>query len=128
MNVDHARAGQDVRPYPVNINYFEQVMKRAEEYARAGRRGFQEAGLRAARVREPRLMRALEDLAEQVDKLAEAQHGRTVRDPGRAFAERAWPSVASFYREAYRVADEGRPEPGLAHYYGVGALLAGLVD
>lgn len=112
------------RAYSVDINVIERALKRSQELVQRKVVGHQEAGLRAARARDPRMMLALEDIAEQLDRAVESQHGRTLRGVSTSYADRTWPTLATMFREAYRTADAGNPEAGLIGCYGAAAVLS----
>lgn len=106
------------------------TVERAHAMAIAGQRRqaihFCEAGMRIARSKHPDMLRALDQAAEVMDSTAESQTGRTRRDPGANRGEKAFPTEAALWREAYRLADKGEPLQHFAWIYAAAAWLAGL--
>lgn len=91
--------------------------------------GVAEAGLRAARRQDPKLLKALDKMANILDAEAESQMGRTIRDTGTPFSERILPTEAQLVREAYVACDERPEDPNLANFswlFGAAAVVAGL--
>lgn len=86
-----------------------------------------EQGIRLARARDPRMLAALERTAEVMDKLAESQVGRTIRDPGLEFAMKKTPTQTQIAREAYLTADRGDPAPTFGLVYAAVAKMAHLI-
>ena len=91
----------------MNRRKVEEAYRRAMKARERGEWSTLAPGLRAARSRNPRLLLALEKIAETLDSMGEAQWGRTRRDPGTPFGHRALPTVCNAFREAYRAADAG---------------------
>lgn len=87
-----------------------------------------EQGIRLARARNPRMMAALERMAEVMDQIAEEQVGRTLRDPGLAFALKVTPTQTQIAREAYVTADRGDPVPAFGLVYAAAAKMGHLTD
>ena len=85
---------------------------------------FANAGMRAARERDPRLLKALEKAAEVVTKMDENQRGRT-RRATEHFSEAGETTETQLFREAYRMADQGTPIVNLKWIYGAAAWLCG---
>lgn len=88
---------------------------------------FTEVGMRAARARDPRLLKALERMAESTSKLEENQMGRMKRDAGSTFGESRGTTEHQLCREAYRMVDQGTPVPHLCYIYGSAAWLCGYI-
>jgi hypothetical protein len=88
-------------------------------------RGFAETGMRAARARDPKLLKALERMAESTYKLQEAQLGRSMRSPDATFGESKGTTEHQLVREAYRMADIGTPLENFMWVYGAAAWLCG---
>jgi hypothetical protein len=86
-------------------------------------------GLRAARDRNPKLLKTLEAMAEATDKAEENQRGRTRRGMSTTHADKAKATEVSLCREAYKAVDSNN-QPVMGHfqfiYYGA-ACVAGLV-
>lgn len=98
--------------------------KRAQE---RGWQSFADTGYRAAIAKDPKLLKALEAMAEVTGRLQEAQMGRTMRDPSSTFGESRGTTEHQLCREAYRLADEGRPIRNFEWIYGAAAWLCGYV-
>lgn len=95
----------------------ESIQRRVAAFSRDNDLGAAERGLRAARARDPMFLRALEQVAETVGKLSEAQYGETRRSKHTDFSHRAEATVVSMWREAYRLADAGIYEVQFGYYY-----------
>ena len=70
---------------------------------RAQRTGLFQAGMRAARARDPLLMKTLDASAEILQQISAEQQGNNTLDGG----DRIDATEFSLWREAYRTADEG---------------------
>jgi hypothetical protein len=112
---------------PVDARTVEQAYYRASRAQKEQRLSFCETGQRLARMRHPDLLRTLERGAEVLDKMAEQQLGQTLRSSSSSTSERARPTEASLWREAYRFADKGEPLAQFGWIYGAAGWLAGLV-
>lgn len=108
----------------VNRTTVEQAHGRAQEAFARGRQSFAECGWRAAKARDPKLLKALERGAEIIGQMAEEQQGRTRRSTSNA-GQAVEHTEAQLWREAYRACDEGRPIRPFEWIYGAAALLAG---
>jgi len=88
---------------------------------------FADTGWRAARARDSKLLKALERGAEIVDKMSEAQFGRTMRtsDEDEKHKYEKGTTESQLWREAYRLCDEGNPIRNFEWIYGAAALLCG---
>jgi hypothetical protein len=96
--------------------------------AKRGDRNLGMQGLRAARAKDPKVMRVLEALAEATDKRDEELRGRTKRDTGTAWSRKHSAQEVAFCREAYNAADEGRADMDrLQFIYGAAAAAAGVI-
>ena len=84
--------------------------------------GFAEKGMRAARARDPHLMKALEGGAEVLLKLSREQLGTNYMVAG----ERLDATEHSLWREAYVQADDGAAMIQFKWIYGAAAELAGI--
>lgn len=89
------------------------------------RQGFADTGYRAAKLKDPKLLKALERMAESTGKLQDRQLGRTIRDPGSTFAQSRGTTEHQLCREAYRMADSGTPHRAFEWIYGAAAFLCG---
>jgi hypothetical protein len=82
------------------------------------------AGMRAAKARDPHLLKALEGGAEILYRMNDRQQGaRGFRMNG----HRIDTTELQMWREAYRLCDEGEPILALQWIYAAGAVLAGLI-
>lgn len=97
----------------------------AKKMLEARNEGWAQIGLRAAKARDPRLLKALEKMAEHTDAAQEAQMGRTMRDAGSTFGESRGTTEHQLCREAYRMVDEGTPLANFQWIYGAAAWLCG---
>lgn len=86
---------------------------------------FADVGLRAARARDPKMLKIMEKAAEYVTRLAENQNGRTRRSTAN-YGEKAEFTEVGLWREAYKAMDEGRAMYEFQWIYGAGAWLANL--
>jgi hypothetical protein len=84
--------------------------------------GFAEKGMRAARARDPHMMKALEGGAEMLLKISREQLGSNYVVAG----VRLDATEHSIWREAYVQADRGAPLVQFRWIYGAAAELAGL--
>lgn len=89
--------------------------------------GFAEAGMRAARAKDPKFMQALEAMAETTYQLQEQQMGRVMRDTASTYGESRGTTEHQLCREAYRMADQGTPLEHFAWIYGSAAFLCGYI-
>ncbi len=97
----------------------------AIRYQQEGRQSFADVGLRAARARDPKLLKALEKGAELIGKASEAQMGFTRRGIDVPFAHTKEHTESQLWREAYRMVDQGTPIANFQWIYGSAAYLAG---
>jgi hypothetical protein len=88
---------------------------------------FAAIGMRAAKARDPKLLVALEAMAETTGKMQEEQIGRLMRSPDSTFAESKGTTEHQLCREAYRMVDQGTPIENFAWIYGAAAYMAGYV-
>lgn len=86
-----------------------------------------EAGLRAARARDDRLLVVLEKGAEFITKMSEEQFGRFQRDPSTEDRYKAQVSEAALWQKAYEFADKGEPLFELQWVYGAAAIHCGYI-
>lgn len=86
---------------------------------------FGQIGMRAAKARDPKLLKALEKATEIITKQSEDQFGRTRRDPGTEFRFTIEPTEVQLWREAYTFADKGEPLVQFEWIYGAAAWLCG---
>lgn len=87
--------------------------------------GFADTGFRAAVKRDPKLLLALEAMAEVTGQMQEEQIGRLMRSPDATFGETKGTTEHQLCREAYRMADAGTPLRNFEWIYGAAAYLCG---
>lgn len=115
-------------PREITPESVEQAHRFATLWQKAGRYGAAQIGLRAARAKDPVLMRVLDQSAEVLQRMQESQVGQTRRQ-GQTEGEKVDLTEFSLWREAYRMADEGHATT-MGHFqwiYAGAAWLAGLV-
>jgi len=105
--------------------FVEHAYRRSKQASEKHNQHFAACGMRAAKARDPKLIKALERGAEILDKMTEDQYGRTMRDPSATHGETKGTTEAGLWREAYRMVDEGTPIPQLQWIYGAAAVLCG---
>jgi hypothetical protein len=103
----------------------EEAYRQAILAQRMGRQSFADAGYRAAVAKDAKLLKALEAMAEVTGKMQEDQMGRTMRDPAAIYSHTKGTTEHQLCREAYRLADEGRPIRNFEWIYGGAAWLCG---
>jgi hypothetical protein len=89
---------------------------------------FADVGWRAAKDRDPRLLKVLECAASIVSKIDEQQRGQTRRGSDVAYAESVETTVTQLFRGAYETVDKGTPVRALEWIYGAAALMCGYLD
>ena len=99
----------------------------AQRYQMERRQSLADAAMRAARARDPKLLKALEKGAEIVGKMSEAQMGRTRRGIDVPFSHTKEHTESQLWREAYRMVDQGTPIENFCWVYLAGCLVAGIV-
>ena len=98
------------------------------ERARASDRQIVAAtGMRAAKARDGKLLKILDQAANLMDKAAESQQGRTRRS-SEIEGERVEYTEVQLVKRAYEFADKGEPLAQLCWIYGAAALAAGYVS
>lgn len=118
-------AGVEI-PEWITESTVETAYRRALQAQAVRRQGFAERGMRAARARDSRLLKALEGAAEVLHAMQERQMGRTMRDASTPYGQRVDLTEYSLWREAYRMCDQGTPTRHFEWIYGAAAELAGL--
>ena len=108
-------------PEWVNATTVERAHAKALQAQRLQALGFAEKGMRAARARDPHLMKALEGGAEVLLKLSERQLGKNYSVAG----VRIDATEHQLWREAFVHADKGEPLIHFRWIYGAAAELAG---
>ena len=106
---------------PARVEYAYGLVQQAQVM---GRQSWADTGMRAARARDPKLLKALEKGAEIIGKMSEAQMGQTRRST-EIFSHTKEHTVSQLWREAYRLADEGKPIENLCWIYAAAAWLCG---
>jgi len=110
-------------PEWINEATVEEAYRRAIRAQQGRRERIAALGLRAARERDARILKALEGGAEILRRMSERQlgvHGLDV-------AGRRVPATEyQLWRNAYTTADAGTPEANYAWIYAAAAILAGL--
>lgn len=110
-------------PEWINEATVEEAYRRASRAQQARRESLARTGLRAARDRNPLLMKALEGGAEVLRRMSERQLGASGLDVG---GRRVPATEFQLWRNAYTTADAGDPEQNYEWIYGAAAILAGL--
>lgn len=88
---------------------------------------FADMGMKKARERDPRMLKALEKMAEFTGAAQENQVGQTIRSTHATFGETRGTTEHQLCREAYKACDQGQPIPHLEWIYGSAAWLCGYV-
>lgn len=109
----------------VNRAKLEHAHSLALRYQEQGKQSFADTGWRAARARDPKLLKALERGAEILDAMTDEQHGRTIRSVNAIYGETKGTTEAQLWREAYRLCDAGSPIRNFEWIYGAAAWLCG---
>lgn len=109
----------------LSLGRVEEAHRQALLQQERGNQNFADTGFRAARARDSKLLKVLEESANIIDRLQEEQLGRTMRSTGSTFAESKGTTEAQMWREAYRLCDEGNPIRNFEWIYGAAAWLAG---
>lgn len=115
-------------PNFVTARAAERAYGRAMEMLKTRDHDMATIGMRAARDRNPRIMAALDQVAEHVVKIGEEQFGRTRRttfDRG-DLPRVVEPTEAALWRQAYEWADKGEPLEQFMWIYAAAAEVAGL--
>ena len=86
---------------------------------------FADIGYRAAVARDPKLLKALERMAEVTGAMQEKQMGQAMRGIGTSYAESRGTTEHQLCREAYRMCDQGTPLRNFEWVYGAAAWLCG---
>lgn len=98
---------------------------RGNDFERERSESFANTGMRAARARDPRMLKVLEIAASLLDKAQDDQLGRTMRSQSATHAETFGTTEAQLWRESYRLMDEGQPIENFKWIYGAAAWLCG---
>ena len=103
----------------------EEAYRQANKAQAAGWGQFANVGYRAVVAKDAKVMKALEAMAEVTGKMQEAQMGRTMRDASTGLGIKNGTTEHGMCREAFRLADEGKPMREFEWIYGAAAWLAG---
>lgn len=98
----------------------------ANQMFHARAQGWADIGLRAARARDPKLLKALEKMAEHATQMDDDQRGQTRRSSSTEFKDQRYTTVTQMCQAAYKMVDQGTPVPHLQWIYAGAAWLAGL--
>ena len=116
-------------PSFINHELLEASMKEYERrYNDGSWDAWTEVGMRAARKRDDRLLKALEKGAELLDQLTELQYGqfrRSSRWDHDEIGNRCEPMDTQAWKQAYEWCDKGEPLGYLAPVYGMAAWMLG---
>lgn len=110
-------------PEWINESTVEEAYRRASRAQQYRKESLATLGMRAARQRDGRLMKALEGGAEILRRMSERQLGSSGLDVG---GRRVPATEFQLWRNAYETADRGTPEGNYQWIYGAAAILAGL--
>jgi hypothetical protein len=113
-------------PYPITRKTVEDAYRMGKIAQRDGNARFVLVGRRAAKARDPKLLLALQKGAAVLQKMTEEQAGQHGFDVG---GQRVQHTEFQIWKNAYAAVDAGRSEDErqYMHFYGMAALLAGLV-
>jgi len=106
----------------------EWAYRRAMEAQHYRKQSFADVGWRAAKERDPRLLKVLECSANIISQMDEEQRGQTRRGSDVAFAESVETTVTQLFKGAYETVDRGDPSRALEWIYGAAALMCGYLD
>lgn len=111
-------------PEWINAETVERAWRRMMIAREKGQQKYAVIGMRAARDRNPRLLRALEGMLENMYKLDEAQRGFTRRFEERE-DHRIMSTEVNLVRAAYETLDKGNPLENFEWIYGAAADICG---
>lgn len=102
------------------------AFNRARKEQAEGNYAWANIGMRAAKARDPKLLKALDLAANAMYAEEERQRGHSMRTTD-VHAEARYSTYTQMWRESYRMVDEGKAGevPHLMWMYGAGAFLAG---
>lgn len=112
---------------PVDFRRVEQSYRLTKEWRFQGHDNIARAAMRAARARDPKLLKALDQAANVMALEHERQMGETQRRASIDFVDQTMPVEVQMFREAYVCADRGEPSENLMWIYAAGAWLAGIL-
>ena len=105
---------------------WEYAWKRMQRAREADRMDIAAVGMRAARSRDPKLLKVLEQAANLMDAACEAQMGRT-RRAAEIEGFKIEPTEVQLVKEAYRMVDQGTPIQNFCWIYATAAIVLGYV-
>jgi hypothetical protein len=105
----------------------EKAYRLTKEWRATGHDNLAALGMRAARSRDPKLLKAMEQATEILVAENERQLGEYQRQASTDFSQKVIPTEVQMFREAYSALDRGTPEPALCWMYAAGAWLAGFI-
>jgi hypothetical protein len=111
-------------PEWVNERTIEMAYREAQRAQESRQERVAAAGMRAAKARDPKLLKALEGGAETLRKMSERQLGVSGMDVG---GIRVQATEYQLWRNAYTTVDSGQPHEAYAWIYGAAAVLCGFV-
>jgi hypothetical protein len=116
---------QDLFKTTLTPGRVEYAYGRCIEAQHSRNQSFADTGYRAALAGDRKLLLALEAMAECTLKLQEDQMGRLMRSPDATHGETRGTTQHQLCREAFRLAEEGRPIRNFEWIYGAAAWLCG---
>ena len=108
----------------VTLKSVEYAYGRAIREQKKNNTAFAEIGLRAARMRDPKLLMVLDKAANLLIKEDDNQRGQT-RMQSEIESERRYTTETQLWREAYKMVDQGTPIENLVWIYAAAAFLCG---
>lgn len=109
-------------PEWVNRKTVETAYRIAKTAQESRRESIAAIGMRAARARDPRLLRALEGGATILQRMSEEQFGSRGMDVGGLYIEA---TELQLWKNAYTTVDSGQPSLAYQWIYGAAAVLCG---
>jgi hypothetical protein len=113
-------------PEWIDRHSVERAYTRAQQALERRDHAYSNVGMRAARDRNPKLLKVLEQGANILDLLAEAQFGRYRRGIDIPYSHTVVPTEVQLWSKAFEFADKGEPLEHFCWIYGCAAELAGL--
>jgi len=106
---------------PQSVEY---AYRRCQVEMKRGNENFADVGMKAAKARDPKLLKVLDLCANVMINLEENQRRDSMRT-SLIESEKIYTTETQMFREAYRMCDEGTPLINFRWIYGAAALLAG---
>ena len=110
-------------PEWINESTVENAYRLCRLAQRTRQQSFANAGMRAAKARDPRILKALDGGSEVLHRQSERQLGGTFNVGGL----RVQATEFQLWRNAYEMADKGEADAHYEWVYGAAAVLAGIV-